>query len=217
MGKSKVAKISSESGVPYSRIYDVMESLIGKGIVKMIPEKTKAYIATNPEELLKLLRKKQEILKGAEEEIRSLKKFYDVTIKEPVILSYGKRNFYRLEKEMKKAKNYEYTLRYAAEVKPVWVREEKKAIKSGVDMKNLTRYDRETEKDVKRLIEFLGQRWKAIENLGIALSIRDDEQIIIALIKSNVTMLIRDKPFAKLMKTLFMAYWEQEPLIMKGG
>ena len=37
----------------------------------------------------------------------------------------------------------------------------------------------------------------------------DDEEVMIALIKSDTTLLIRDKPFAKLMKKMFLATYNQ--------
>lgn len=50
---------------------------------------------------------------------------------------------------------------------------------------------------------------KKIENEGVAISIVDDEEILITLIKSNTIMLIRDKPFTKIMKKMFIATYNQ--------
>lgn len=212
-GKAPASKISAESQVPYGRIYDVLESLIHKGLVKVLPGKTKEYVPTDPQTLLNLLKKKQHVLQDAEKEIQELKKFYEVTVKEPIIIAQGRRNFYVLNKELKESEKSQYTIRYIAEPKPEWIREAKSLIKKGVDIKNLTRYDDETKKNVSEWINKTGKRWKIIENEGIAIDLRDDEEILISLVKSNVTMLIRDKSFAKLMKKLFLAYWEKTPLI----
>ena len=38
----------------------------------------------------------------------------------------------------------------------------------------------------------------------------DNEEILIGLIKSNTTLLIRDKAFTKLMKELFLAKWNED-------
>ena len=48
LGKAGASEISKESGVPYSRIYDVLASLEHKGLVKIIPEKGKKFIRATP-------------------------------------------------------------------------------------------------------------------------------------------------------------------------
>jgi sugar-specific transcriptional regulator TrmB len=214
-GKTTAAKISADSGVPYSRIYDILASLVRRGLVKVLPGKTKEYVATDPKELLKLVNKKREVLNKAASDIENLKKLYEFAVKEPVLLAYGKRNFNTLLKEIKDPKKYTYTMRYAVETKPEWIRSDKAKIKRGIDFKNLARYDEETKKNLKVWVRETGPTWRAFENEGVAMSIRDDEEILIALIKSNVTMLIRDAPFTKIMRQLFLAAWEKAPEIKK--
>lgn len=212
-GKATAAKISSDSGVPYSRIYDVMESVIRKGLAKVLPGKTKEYVPTDPGELMKLVEQKKAILAKATTEIQGLKKMYELAVKEPVLVAYGKGNFYKLIKEMKKEEKYSYSVRYVAEPKPEWVRADRECIKRGIDFRGLIRYDKETEKNVQKWLEVVGSRWHSFENEGVAISIRDDAEILISLIKSNSTILIRDAPFVKIMKKLFLAAWEKEPVI----
>ena len=43
-GKLSANDLSGKSGVPYGRIYDVLESLKNKGLVVVVPEKTKKFI-----------------------------------------------------------------------------------------------------------------------------------------------------------------------------
>ena len=50
---------------------------------------------------------------------------------------------------------------------------------------------------------------KKIDNEGVAMSILDDEEIMIAMIKSNTIMLIKDKPFVKIMRVLFENYYNK--------
>jgi len=47
-----------ESGVSYSKIYNVLDALIGKNLVKVIPEKSKKFIPSSPEALIELIEKK---------------------------------------------------------------------------------------------------------------------------------------------------------------
>ena len=49
---------------------------------------------------------------------------------------------------------------------------------------------------------------KPIKNDGVAMAIIDDEELMITLIKSNTIMLVRDKPFIKIMKELFLNYYK---------
>ncbi|MDO8556110.1 MAG: helix-turn-helix domain-containing protein [Nanoarchaeota archaeon] len=215
IGKGSATKLSALSGVPYGRIYDVLESLVSKGLVRLLPEKTKHFVPADPDKILSLVKEKQVLLQHAEQYIGNLKKFYDLGVTEPVLIASGKKNFYALQKEMKEAEKVHYTIRYNVEVRPDWVAKEKAKIRRGVDMKNLARYDQETKKNVSKWVHATGKRWKAFPNEGVAVSLKDDREILISLIKSNVSLLIRDKPFIDLMKTLFLSYWEKEKFIEK--
>jgi len=211
-GKSGAAKVSKESGVPYSRIYDILETLIRKGLVKVIPEKTKQFVATDPDNLLKLLAKKQNKLSAMAEEIKELKKFYELKVKEPVILAYGKKNFYVIERELKRPEKYSYRIKYASEYRPLWIREAKEQLKKGIQIKDLVRYDEETKKNVDKWLKIYPTIRK-FPNEGIAMGIKDDQEVMISLIKSNLTMLIRDAPFCKIMKQLFLAAYEKSEFV----
>jgi len=206
-GKSPAAKISKESGVPHSRIYDTLASLENKGLVKVIPEKTKHFIATDPDNLLNLLAKKQNKLADMAEEIKELKKFYDIKVKDPVILAFGKKNFYAIRRETKPSTKINYRIKYASEPKPEFIKDTKKGIKKGVEYLDLVNTDKENIKNIK-IWQKVQKNIKAIDNKGVAISVRDEE-VLISLIKSNVTMLIRDTPFAEIMQKLVKTYYTQ--------
>ncbi|MFH1290235.1 MAG: helix-turn-helix domain-containing protein [Nanoarchaeota archaeon] len=76
-GKLSAGETSAKSSVPYGRIYDVLDSLIDKGLVEVVPEKTKKFIPGDPKALEKLLKKRKENLERAEEKVKELKKFDD--------------------------------------------------------------------------------------------------------------------------------------------
>ena len=207
LGKAGASEISKESGVPYSRIYDVLASLEHKGLVKIIPEKGKKFIPGDPSSLKKLIDDKKQSLDVLDKEVERMKSVYDKAEKEPVEIVRGKKNFYKIEREMPEPKKSEYNIKYTSEYLPVWAREEKAYIKKGVDLKVLTRTDNETLPNIQKWLK-VNKKIKQIENDGVAISIRDDSAIMVTLIKSNVTMLIRDKPFIALMKELFLNYYE---------
>jgi HTH-type transcriptional regulator, sugar sensing transcriptional regulator len=202
-GKSGAGEISRESGVSYSKIYNVLDSLISKGLVKIIPEKSKKFVPSSPEDLIRLIEEKQKRLEKAKEKANELQKFYEVKDKNPVIMGIGKAGFYKIVKEMKETDNYSYSIKYTSEYNPNFVESYKKSKKKRMESKTLARYNKETEKDVKKWLK-IKKEMRKIENEGVAMSINDDDHVMISLIKSNITLLITDTPFAKLMKKMFL-------------
>ena len=83
----------------------------------------------------------------------------------------------------------------------------KRRIKKGRDIKVLTRFDSETEKNVRKWLK-VNKNIRKFENDGVAMSIIDDEEVMIGLIKSNVTLLVKDRAFAKVMKKMFLESFE---------
>ena len=212
MGKSGAAEISKESGVPYSRIYDVLASLEHKGLVKIIPEKGKKFIPGDPEALKKLIQEKKQSLEMLDKEVDKLKEFYEKGEKEPVELARGKKNFYKVVSEMPSAEHTEYNIKYTVEYQPVWVRENRDMIRKGVRLRTLARFDEATKANIQKWLKVY-KNIRQIPNDGVAIAISDDKAIMISLIKSNVTVLIRDTAFVKLMKELFEKYYENaEPI-----
>lgn len=212
IGKASASEIAKEAGISAGRIYDVLGSLEHKGLIKVIPEKGKKFVPSDPEELRKIVEKRRKDLDEVEKDIDELKRSYEVKEKEPVEVVRGRRNFYKLERQMPKPKKCEYNIKYTSDYKPVWEREYKDYLKKGIELKELVRVDKETAKNVKRWLG-VHKNIKQIPNKGVAVSIRDDSTIMIALIKSNTMMLVKDRPFVELMKELFEKYYEQaEPV-----
>jgi len=202
-GKLGSGEISKFSGVSYSRIYDILDSLGQKGIVKVIPEKTKKFVLSDPSELLDIVKKKEENLKKVRAKIKEMGKTYDSKDENPVMIGYGKNAFYKIVNEMKSSKKGSCSLKWTSEFRPEFVRKMEESIKEGRGNKVLTRYDRQTKEDVDKWLK-ITPNIRKITNEGVAMSIKDNGEVMIALIKSNVTMLIRDKAFAKIMKKMFL-------------
>jgi len=205
-GKLSSTEISSKSGVPYGRIYQVLNSLIKKGLVTIIPDKTKKFVSTNPVSLIKYIERKEEFLKKAKEKAKQMKESYDVKEKNPVVVGFGKKAFYEINREMKNPKNYSYAIKYTSEFNPEWANNYKKETK--IDIKILTRADKETKENILDWSNYFKKinkknPMKKMENGGIAMSIIDDNEVMIGLIKSNATLLIRDECFTKIMKKMF--------------
>lgn len=200
-GKMSASEVSAQSGVSYSRIYNVLEALIHKNLISILPEKTKKYVPESPESLMNLVNKKEEKLAKLKGMVGSLRKLYDVKEKNPVSIGIGQKAFYTLLKSMKEPSKFEYAIKWSSEYRPEWVRDDVKAMKKGIDVKMLSRYDNETKSNVDKWVKIV-RNVKKFNNDGVAFSIRDDE-VLISVIKSNSTILIKDTAFAKIMRQLF--------------
>ena len=211
-GKLTAGETSAKSGVPYSRIYDTLEALIHKGIIDVIPEKTKKFIPSNPEAFLEIIKKKEKRLEKIKEKIKEMKQFYDVKEKNPVTMAFGRAGFYKVVKDLSKAEKYSYSIKWTSEIKPEWIKETKEKLKKGIDVKSLVRKDNETEKNIKDWVK-VNKNMRVLENEGFACSIIDDKEVMLSLIKSNVTLLIKDKAFTKIMKKLFLSEYEKAETI----
>jgi sugar-specific transcriptional regulator TrmB len=206
LGKLTAANISKESQVPYGRIYTVLASLEEKGLIKTIPEETKKYVPSDPEKLHEIIDTRIKSLMDIDNKVKELKKIYEEHDIEPVLIAKGKSNFYKVSKETKKPQKSNYTIKYSFEPNPIWMRDTKERIKAGVEVKHIGSFNKDTEKAIKEWKTVI-KEIKPIDNDGIAMSIIDDEEVMIGLIKSNVTMLIRDRAFAKIMRQLFIKYY----------
>ena len=201
-GKLSAGEVSKFGNVSYSRVYEVLEGLEQKGLIKIIPEKAKKFVPSSPSELMEIIKKRQKNLEKVKDKINEMRKLYREKTKQPVILGYGKRAFYKLIKEQKSAKKYAYNIKYTSEYRSEWERKYRIRKKKSIVDKNLVRYDEETKKNVKKWIKLGRKDLKRFDNDGVALSVHDGEEVVIGLIKSNTTLLIRDEPFAKIMKQL---------------
>jgi sugar-specific transcriptional regulator TrmB len=213
-GKLGAGEISGKSGVSYSKIYNVLDSLILKGFVKVIPEKSKKFVPSDPDSLIKIIEERQKRLEEAKEKAKKMKEFYDIKEKNPVTLVYGKGGFSKVVKELKKTEKYEYTMKWNSDPKPEWIRDVKEDVKKGKDIRVLARYDEETENNIKEWLK-INKNIRIFPNEGVAISIIDDSEVMLGIIRSNVTLLIKDRAFSKLMKNLFLEAYKNSEKIIK--
>jgi len=212
LGKATAAHISKEAQVSYGRIYDVLASLEEKGLVRVIPEKTKKYSPSDPEQLHEFIISKKKAMEEVEKKVAEFKSVYEQHEEEPIVIAKGKKNFYKILRQMKKATKSSYSLKDNFEQRPEFIREVKGMVKRKVDYKVLGRIDKETKGNVKRWLK-ITKNIKQIESEGVTMSIIDGEQLMVAMIKSNTIMLIRDKAFIKVMKKLFLNYYKNQPKV----
>jgi len=212
IGKGSAPQISKVSNVPYGRIYDVLSSLESKGYIKIITGKTKYFVASDPQDIIKLIQNKKKELENLEIEFGKLEQIYDTREEEPVIVVKGNRNFYKLIKEKPEAKKYRYTIKYNSVVNPEWIHGYKNKLKKKVDIKNLVRFDEKTRRNVMKWKDVLPEI-KAIENEGILMSLIDDHYVMIGLITSNCTIVIKNEALCKILKKMYLATYEKAEVI----
>lgn len=212
VGKSSSSIISAESTVPYGKIYTVLDSLERKGLVKVIPEKTKMFEAGSPSHLRGILNKQLDGLNKLSSDIEKLNQVYDSTAKDNVFIAKGKRNFYKLQKQRIQAKKSNYLIKYSSDFHPIFVKGIKKALSKKVDIKILAKHDEDTFENLNKWSN-VTKNIKEINNTGVGIDIVDEEETMIVLINTNTTLLIKDKDFTLMMKELFTNYYSSKKLI----
>jgi sugar-specific transcriptional regulator TrmB len=213
LGKSGASAISRESGVSYGKIYEVLASLERKGLLKVVPEKTKQFVPSAPNELIDIITQREKELTDLKKSVEDLKALYEQHNQTPVEIAQGKRNFYKVLRDMTPNSHIQYNIKYMSEYQPEWERDERENIRRGGDIKVLSRYDDETRENVKRQHE-IHPNHRIFPNDGVAMSIRDT-QVMITLIKRNTIMLVNDSMFADIMRRLFLAAYEKSPPVQK--
>lgn len=121
---------------------------------------------------------------------------------------FGRKGFYKVVNELTEPKKSVYEIKWSGEYRPDWAGRTERRLKKGIDIKTLTRQDKDTEKNIKKWLK-INKNIRKFNNEGVAFSIRDEKEIMIALIKSNVTLHIKDPAFTKLMKNMFLATYNQ--------
>ena len=209
LGKTTASHISKESKVPYGRIYNVLASLEEKGLIKTVPEATKKFLASDPERLHEIIYEKIRQLNVVEKKIQDFKSLYSQQGREAVQVVKGRNSFRKITKEQITPKEYSYNIKYNFSVDPSYLRSGIDNQRRKIDSRTLGRITPETRKSVGKWLK-INKNIKPIPNEGIAMSIQDDKEVMISLIKSNTIMLINDEPLAKLLKELFLAYYDKK-------
>lgn len=210
-GPMTANNLSRESGVSYGKIYEVMGRLEHKGLVKVMPDRTKRFAPSDPQHLIDMIEKKEKRLTQARSKLKELKKVYKYTKEEPVILARGGNAFLKLLSDLKNAKTFSYSIKWGAMYNPKTPRQRKEAYGRGVKFKTLTRVAPDIKTNLQKWLK-LDNNIKGIENDGVAINI-SDEEVMILLINQNTSMIIRDVAFVKVMKEMYEALYVTKSLL----
>lgn len=200
LGKSSASIIAREAKTSYGTIYEILAQMERKGLVEVVPEKTKKFIAVSPNKLMLLVKEKERRIKNLKEGINNLHKKYEYHSTPATVVAHGKSNFYRLKEEMAKTKKRDYSLRPVLEYRPASWRKMNKSIKEGVDFKIL--YGPSVKNNNLERFQKKGINLAKAPIDSAAISINDCE-VLITLKKKNSTVLIKDKDFSNLMAWFF--------------
>ncbi|MGE0793357.1 MAG: TrmB family transcriptional regulator [Candidatus Woesearchaeota archaeon] len=212
LGKVSASEISRESGVSYGKIYEVLARLEAKGLIQIVPEQTKKFLASNPENLIKLIEKKEEEFNKMKEEVDKLKKEYTFHEEEPVKIARGKNNFNKVTRGLNyKKREFTYALKWSVDLKPEYIRRIKEDINAKIPIKTLTSIRNDNKENIKQWLK-IDPSFRKIENNGIVLDINNN-YVLIVLINQNTIITIKDESFIKLMKEFFENTYELCPKI----
>ncbi len=221
IGENTVGPIAKEASVSLSKIYEILDNLIKKGLVSHIKKNnTKYFLATDPERIIDYLdRKKKEITKS-EDEIReilpSLKAQKEKNEKKTIATLYegirGIKSFY--ESVLRNSKSKEEILviglpKYAAERHEGYFLDwNKRRAKKGIRIKLLFNYNvRELGKKREKIklteVKYLTQElvtpaWILIYKKGVA---------TIHLTKDPICTFVNDGEVVKSYKNFFNLLW----------
>jgi hypothetical protein len=120
-----------------------------------------------------------------------------------ILVRQGEKAFYNIIENLADVKEYDYAIRWNYGFHKELEKQEKDRIQKGVDIKILTRYDKETAKNVKKWAK-VHKNIRTIENEGVSLDILDDKEVMITITGCNATILVKDAAFAKVMKKMFL-------------
>ncbi len=200
--KSGAGDLAKKADVPHSRVYDYLDSLIQKGFVNIFPGKTKQFVPASPDELMEIIDKKREELDKTKEIVDELSQIYKNNPEQPIEYAVGESNFWKFISKLPKSEKSTRTIKWNAEYRPDIVRRFKEKRRKKINVKVMTRFDESTEENIKKWAK-IDKKLKPIDNEGVVMEIVDDKSIFITLIESNGTLVIRDKPFIKMMKDLY--------------
>jgi len=204
LGKSTATKISKNSGVPYGKIYETLSSLERKGLVVTLTGNVKNFVPSDPKKIIELIESKAKCLEDIRTRVSELKNVYSSSIEETVEVAEGIDGFARMIEKMPVPVKTEYNLRFFSSGKSRvnYLAQNLEKLRNKIDVKTLADRNRCTPEILDGWGKVLPEM-RHLENKGVVISIVDDA-ILISLIRSNITFLIKDKAFIEIMKVFFI-------------
>lgn len=215
IGSAKVGEISKKCSVPKNKIYESLQNLLKRGLIKEIPSVPKRYFIKNISELEILLKQKQEDIRNLEKEFSKLKKIRRDKmlneVNEPIGIVYGHEAFVnKLKEAISNVKKENFIVMNKIRIDPVVMRLTKEAMNRGSEIRVLTSIQNKGKMgDWKKL----GVKTRFIENMpDLTFSIFDDKicrlNLDIGINLEDPTLWIENKAFIILLRDKFLSMWK---------
>ncbi len=209
----ELAKISK---VPSSKIYEVLNKLVSKGLVSATPGKPKKYEAVNPKTgLNNLFFEKIEEINKKRKKVNDYFKKHKFEKGEEIVTVHksDKSRLNIFEKDLKNAKKYYYSLfKKIPSINHPVTKIIKKKMDEGVDLKSVVTLTKNNKERLKKWRKKFPETYRTssyTEKTRFAVS--DDKIAHITIVgpKKKILLRIRDIDFAKIMKKTFLEVWKK--------
>ena len=217
LGETTATDISIKSNLPRTLVYDILERLISLGLVSYnIKNNKKHFMAAEPQELLRILKEKEESIKEILPSLEELQKLKGV--KRPKVEIYeGKEGMKTIMDNILRSKVKEFraygSSRSSFEIIPAFMDEwHKQRIKQKIIMKILYNNTKEAREKVKKKpesLKYTKYRFMPIElESPTATIIYENKVILQSWTKDPFAVLIEDEQMAENQKRYFEELWK---------
>lgn len=216
LGETTAGDISIKSNLPRTLVYDILERLINLGLISYnIKASKKHFIAAEPQELLRILKEKEESIKGI---LPNLEQLYKLKgIKRPKVEIYeGKEGMKTIMNNILRSKIKEFraygSSRSSFEIIPAFMDEwHKQRINQKITMKilyNNTKESKEKIKNKPESLKYTKYKFMPIElESPTATIIYEDKVVLQSWTKDPFAVLIEDEQMAENQKRYFEELW----------
>jgi len=223
IGVSSANKISEKSKVPQTAVYPNLKSLVSKRLVQKIDGEVSLFSAISPERGIKefVLKQNEELSNNEKKAIGYLKNLSkiknELEKKEPVIFSHGRSISISIYLDAcRRAKKSYYILGWKLKKisdKYMFLKELKKIVKKGVDVKIILTGDMEKNFDLIKDYQTEGILVRYLPLESFSIFIMDAEECKITLknkdLDERYNVQILDKDLAKTMNDYFLEKWKE--------
>jgi sugar-specific transcriptional regulator TrmB len=185
IGISTSTKISTESNVPYGRIYTVLQSLEKKGFAKIFDGRPKRFMAVEPRVILnKVLDKKKRELDEKRDEtnkiIKELEALAKVKLESPlemIRIIEGRKNYLNFSIKLHEKSKKEWRSIHRLPIYQPHLNAYKKMVKRGVKTRILTQIDKEGLDVWKKT----GAKIRYLDKIDVRFTVIDKEEVVLRL------------------------------------
>ncbi|MFA5303850.1 MAG: helix-turn-helix domain-containing protein [Candidatus Nanoarchaeia archaeon] len=209
---STAYEIAKSSGLPLSKIYEILNELMKKGLIYLVPGKFKKFMACEAKTSLKnMLLSQLESINDLSSRIDDLKL---PTIKQEKIMIFrGKERMAVFEDDLKNAKIYSYSFfQNIPQLNHPLKELIKNKIKKGIDIKGIISLNEKNKLLCNEWNKIFPNIYK-VKNLleNSRMGVIDDEIVRFTLIENNEPLMIRihDSDLAILFKKVFINEWDE--------